>query len=36
MAVLGVSGSPKVGGNTDRIIKAVLEKSGKETVIINI
>ena len=36
MAVLGVSGSPKVGGNTDRIIKAVLEKSGKETVFINL
>jgi len=36
MAVLGVSGSPKVGGNTDRMIKAVLEKSGKETVFINL
>ena len=36
MAVLGVSGSPIVGGNTDRMIKAVLEKSGKETVFINL
>ncbi|MHC4540610.1 MAG: flavodoxin family protein [Planctomycetota bacterium] len=36
MAVLGVSGSPKVGGNTDRMIKAVLEKSGKETDFINL
>jgi multimeric flavodoxin WrbA len=36
VAVLGVSGSPKVGGNTDRMIKAVLEKSGKETDFINL
>ncbi|MFC1780686.1 flavodoxin family protein [Planctomycetota bacterium] len=36
MAVLGVSGSPKVGGNTDRMIKAVLEKSGRETDFINL
>jgi multimeric flavodoxin WrbA len=36
MAVLGVSGSPKAGGNTDRIIKAVLEKSGKESTFINL
>ncbi len=36
MAILGISGSPFVGGNTDRMVKAVLEKSGKETVFVNL
>ena len=36
MAVLGVSGSPKVGGNTDRMVKAVLDKSGRESDFINL
>lgn len=36
MAIVGVSGSPIVGGNTDRIIKALLEKSGKKAVFINL
>ena len=36
MAILGVSGSPFVGGNTDRLLKAVLEKSGKETIFVNL
>ena len=33
---MGVSGSPFVGGNTDRLVKAVLEKSGREAVFINL
>ena len=36
MTILGVSGSPFPNGNTDRFVKAVLEKSGKETVFINL
>ncbi|MCX6347136.1 MAG: flavodoxin family protein, partial [Actinobacteria bacterium] len=36
MAIIGVSGSPFVRGNTDRLVKAVLEKSGKEAVFINL
>ena len=36
MAILGLSGSPNVGGNTDRIIKAILEKSERETVFVNL
>lgn len=36
MAILGISGSPKTGGNTDRMVKAVLEKSGKETNFVNL
>jgi len=36
MAILGLSGSPKVGGNTDRMVQAVLEKSGKETEFVNL
>lgn len=36
MAILGISGSPKKGGNTDRMIKALLEKSGKETEFVNL
>jgi hypothetical protein len=34
MAIIGVSGSPVIDGNTDRIIKAVLKKSGKEAIFI--
>ncbi len=33
---MGISGSPFAGGNTDRLVKAVLEKSGKETVFVNL
>jgi multimeric flavodoxin WrbA len=36
MAIIGVSGSPVIEGNTDRIVKAVLEKSGKEAIFINL
>jgi multimeric flavodoxin WrbA len=36
MAIIGLSGSPIVGGNTDRLIKAVLEKSGKKIIFINL
>ena len=33
---MGISGSPFVKGNTDRLVKAVLEKSGKETIFVNL
>jgi len=36
MTIVGVSGSPIVNGNTDRIIKALLEQSGKEYIFINL
>lgn len=36
MAIVGVSGSPIVGGNTDRMVKALLEKSGKDHIFINL
>ena len=36
MAIMGISGSPFVEGNTDRLVKAVLEKSGREAVFINL
>jgi hypothetical protein len=36
LAILGISGSPFAGGSTDRLVKAVLEKSGKEAVFINL
>ena len=36
MTVIGISGSPIVGGNTDRIIQAVLERSGKERIFVNL
>jgi multimeric flavodoxin WrbA len=35
MAILGLSGSPIVGSNTDRIVKAILEHSRKKTVFVN-
>lgn len=34
--IVGISGSPVEHGNTDRMIKAVLEKSGKESEFINL
>ena len=36
MTVVGVSGSPIVGGNTDRMVKALLEQSGKDHIFINL
>jgi multimeric flavodoxin WrbA len=36
MAILGISGSPRAGGNTDRLVRAVLEKSGKDSHFINL
>jgi len=36
LTIVGVSGSPIVGGNTDRIIKAVLEQSGKDHIFVNL
>ncbi len=36
MAILGISGSPFIKGNTDRLVEAVLKKSGRDTVFINL
>ena len=36
MTIVGISGSPIVNGNTDRIIKVVLEQSGKDHIFINL
>jgi multimeric flavodoxin WrbA len=36
MAVVGISGSPIVKGNTDRMIQALLDRSGKERVFVNL
>ena len=36
MTIVGVSGSPILDGNTDRIVKAVLEQSGREHVFVNL
>ena len=36
MTLVGVSGSPILNGNTDRIVKAVLEKSGKDHIFVNL
>jgi multimeric flavodoxin WrbA len=36
MAIVGISGSPIVDGNTDRLVKAVLEASGGETIFVNL
>lgn len=36
MSIIGISGSPIIGGNTDRLINAILDKSGKETQFINL
>lgn len=36
MAIVGISGSPIINGNTDRMIKAILEESGRETKFVNL
>jgi hypothetical protein len=36
MTVLGISGSPIVDGNTDRLVRAVIQESGKESVFVNL
>ena len=36
MAILGVSSSPIRGGNVDRMVQALLEKSGKTTEFVNL
>ena len=36
MAIIGVSGSPIINGNTDRLIVSILEKSGRENSFINL
>ncbi len=36
MAIVGVSGSPIINGNTDRMTKAILAESGKDTKFINL
>ncbi len=36
MALLGISGSPKKGGNTDQMVQALLEKSGREYEFVNL
>jgi multimeric flavodoxin WrbA len=36
MAIVGVSGSPIPGGNTDRLVQALLEQSGREHLFVNL
>jgi len=36
MAIVGVSGSPIQGGNTDRIVQSLLEQSGREHTFVNL
>ena len=36
MSIIGISGSPIINGNADRITKAVLEESGRDTKFINL
>jgi multimeric flavodoxin WrbA len=36
VAIVGISGSPIPNGNTDRITKAILEVSGRETTFVNL
>lgn len=36
MAILGFSSSPIKGGNVDRMVQALLEKSGKTTEFVNL
>ncbi|MHC4202216.1 MAG: flavodoxin family protein, partial [Planctomycetota bacterium] len=36
MAIVGVSGSPTEGGNTDRLVQALLEQSGREHSFVNL
>ena len=36
MAIVGISGSPFPGGNTDRLVQSLLEQSGREHVFVNL
>ncbi|MBT3318917.1 MAG: flavodoxin family protein [Clostridia bacterium] len=36
MAIVGISGSPINGGNTDRMIQAILDKSGKQNTFVDL
>ncbi len=36
MAIVGISGSPFPGGNTDRLVRSILEQSGCEHVFVNL
>jgi len=36
MTIVGVSGSPILNGNTDRIIQALLQRSGKDHIFVNL
>ncbi len=36
MSIVGISGSPIIDGNTDRMTKAILEESGRDTKFINL
>lgn len=36
MAIVGISGSPIVDGNTDRMVRSILEQSGKDHIFINL
>ena len=36
MAIVGISGSPFPGGNTDRLVQAVLEQTGREHLFVNL
>lgn len=36
MAIVGISGSPINGGNTDRMIRAILEANGKDSTFVNL
>jgi len=36
MAIVGVSGSPIQGGNTDRLVRSLLEQSGCEHIFVNL
>ena len=36
MAIIGISGSPIVNGNTDRMTQAILAETGKATRFVNL
>jgi len=36
MSIVGISGSPIQGGNTDRLVQALLEQSGREYTFVNL
>ena len=36
MSIVGISGSPIQGGNTDRLVRALLEQSGREYIFVNL